>query len=121
LLFCAVFLYAASIAPSDTSCIALLVAACASLGLYSSNAWAVTQTLAGPRAAGQWSGLQNAIGNMGGVASPALTGWIVKETGSFSLAFTAAALMLVVGVFAYLCLLPAIAPLEWDSQRPLAT
>ncbi|MBA3312727.1 MAG: MFS transporter [Planctomycetaceae bacterium] len=121
LLFCAAFLYAASIAPSDTSCIALLILACASLGFYSSNAWAVTQTLAGPQAAGQWSGLQNAIGNMGGVASPALTGWIVKETGSFSLAFTAASVMLVVGVFAYLFLLPKIAPLEWNCRRPSPT
>ncbi len=119
LLLCAVFLYAASNAPSDTSCIALLVLACASLGFYSSNAWAVTQTLAGPQAAGQWSGIQNAIGNMGGVASPALTGWIVKETGSYSLAFTAAALMLVVGVFAYLWLLPKVAPLQWDSAGDL--
>ena len=119
LLLCAIFLYAASIARSDTSCIALLILACASLGFYSSNAWAVTQTLAGPQAAGQWSGLQNAIGNMGGVASPALTGWIVKETGSFSLAFTAAALMLVVGVFAYLWMLPKVAPLKWDSGGAL--
>ncbi|MDQ3331523.1 MAG: MFS transporter, partial [Planctomycetota bacterium] len=103
------------------SCIALLILACASLGFYSSNAWAVTQTLAGPQAAGQWSGLQNAIGNMGGVASPALTGWIVKETGSFSLAFTAASVMLVVGVFAYLFLLPKIAPLEWNCRRPSPT
>jgi MFS family permease len=119
LLGCAVFLYAASIAPSDTSCIALLVLACASLGFYSSNAWAVTQTLAGPPAAGQWSGLQNAIGNMGGVASPLLTGWIVKETGSFSLAFMAASLMLVVGVFCYLLLVPQVAPLVWRAHtRP---
>jgi hypothetical protein len=58
---------------------------------------------------------------MGGVASPALTGWIVKETGSFSLAFTAASFMLVVGVFAYLCLLPTVAPLQWgDGRRSLS-
>lgn len=119
LLFCALFLYSASIAPTDASCITLLTLACAALGLYSSNAWAVTQTLAGPHAAGQWSGLQNAIGNMGGVASPALTGWIVKETGSYSLAFTAASVMLVVGVFAYLSLLPRVVPLEWHPSSPV--
>ncbi|MGC1275138.1 MAG: MFS transporter [Planctomycetaceae bacterium] len=114
-LLCAVFMYAAVIAPTDTSCIAMLIVACASLGLYTSNAWAVTQTLAGPPAAGQWSGLQNAIGNMGGVASPVVTGWIVEETGSFSLAFATASAMLIVGVFAYLLLVRQVAPIDWDS------
>lgn len=114
-LLCAAFMYGAVIAGDDTTCIAMLTAACASLGFYTSNAWAMTQTLAGPPAAGQWSGLQNAIGNMGGVASPALTGWIVKETGSFSIAFTIASLTLVVGVFAYLFLVGRVAPIDWDG------
>ena len=59
----------------------LLMAACAGLGLFTSNVWAITQTLAGPEAAGQWSGFQNFIGNLGGVVSPLLAGVIVKQTG----------------------------------------
>ncbi|HEX6984390.1 MAG TPA: MFS transporter [Planctomycetaceae bacterium] len=118
LLLCAAFLSSAAAVREGGTCVALLTAACASLGLYSSNAWAVTQTLAGPRAAGQWSGLKNAIGNLGGVASPAVTGWIVQQTRSYTLAFAAASLMLVVGAFAYLLLVRRVTPLEWE-QPPL--
>ena len=53
--------------------------------------------LAGPLAAGRWTGFQNAIGNLGGVVSPLLTGWVVSETGSFSLAFAAATVVLIGG------------------------
>src|SRR5690606_23229632 len=117
-LLCAVFMYAADLATSRTGCVAMLTAACAALGLYSSNAWAVTQTLAGPLAAGRWSGIQNAIGNMGGVVSPALSGWIIKETGSYSNAFTVSVGMLVFGAFTYIVLVGRVAPLEWNTPRP---
>ena len=116
LLLCAAFMAAAVAARDDATCVSLLTVACASLGLYSSNAWAVTQTLAGPPAAGRWSGLQNAVGNLGGVASPALTGWIVKETGSFTLAFAAASSALVAGVLAYLLLVGRVAPVDWSAS-----
>jgi MFS family permease len=62
---------------------ALLMFTCLSYGLYSSNVFAITQTLAGPRAAGKWTGLQNGFGNLAGVAAPVLTGWIVQQTGQF--------------------------------------
>ncbi len=114
---CAVFLYAGATVSHPTACVVLLTAACASLGLYTSNAWAVTQTLAGPLAAGRWSGIQNAIGNMGGVVSPALTGLIIERTGSYNLAFTGASLMLVVGVFAYVLLIDRVAPIDWESPQ----
>ena len=115
---CAACLSAVAFVHDDTTCVVLLTGACASLGLYSSNAWAVTQTLAGPLAAGRWSGVQNAVGNLGGVASPALTGWIVKETGSYFWAFAAAAAMLWAGVFAYAFLVGRIAPLDWNNSDP---
>lgn len=117
-LFCAAFLWAAAAARDAAACVGFLTVACASLGLYTSNAWAVTQTLAGPAAAGRWSGVQNCVGNLGGVASPALTGWIVRETGSYSLAFAAASLALAAGAFAYLLLIRRVAPLAWGRPEP---
>ena len=71
--------------------VALLMLACVSFGLYTSNVFAITQTLAGPRAAGKWTGLQNGVANLAGVAAPWLTGWVVQETGQFYLAFVLAA------------------------------
>jgi MFS family permease len=115
LLLCACFMYPVTMVKDSTTCVALLVAACASLGFYTSNAWAVTQTLAGPSAAGQWTGVQNFVGNLGGVVSPALTGWLVKETGSFNQPFIAATVVLVVGVTIYLTLVPRVEPLDWEK------
>ena len=39
-----------------TTTIALLIGVYIANGLYSSNYWAITQTLAGPYAAGKWTG-----------------------------------------------------------------
>jgi ACS family D-galactonate transporter-like MFS transporter len=75
----------------ETLAIVLLLLACASFGLYSSNVYAITQTLAGPRAAGKWTGFQNGVANLAGVVAPWLTGWVVQTTGQFYLAFVVAA------------------------------
>lgn len=93
-----------------------LTAACLSLGIYTSNVWAVTQTLAGPVAAGRWSGIQNAIGNLGGVVSPVVTGWIVSVTGSFVLAFVGASVVLVSGAGCYLFLLGEVKGVDWGKR-----
>jgi MFS family permease len=115
LLVCTLLLQAAMVRSVPFAMVLLTVACCA-MGLFSSNVWAITQTLAGPTAAGKWSGIQNAAGNLGGVASPLLTGLIVSRTHSFFLAFVCAAIALVVGAAAYLFLVGEIAPLVWTRQ-----
>jgi MFS family permease len=50
-----------------------LVLAFVGIGMFTSNVWAITQTMAGSEAVGQWTGLQNAIGNLGGVVAPIVT------------------------------------------------
>src|SRR5260370_39397710 len=52
-----------------------------------SNIWAITQTLAGTRMAGRWTGFQNFIGNLAGVTAPAVTGFVIDYTGRFFIAF----------------------------------
>ena len=78
-----------------------LILAFACLGLYTSNSWALTQTMSGPAVAGQWTGFQNAVGNMAGVLAPWLTGFLVQRTGQFALAFYAASFFLLLGVLVY--------------------
>ncbi len=112
-LLCAAFMVPAVMVKDATLCVVFLTAACAALGFYTSNVWAVTQTLAGPTAAGKWTGIQNCIGNLGGVVSPALTGWLVTETGSFKLAFAFSSAVLVLGVGAYIFLVGRVVPLAW--------
>ncbi len=93
--------------------ILLLLTGCMALGFFTSNVWAITQTLAGSRAAGLWTGIQNAIGNMGGAIAPYVTGVIVERTGSYFLAFAACSAALLAAFVAYGALLGEIRPLRW--------
>jgi MFS family permease len=86
-----------SVVRSDRAAMTLLMLACACIGMWSSNQWAITQTLAGPRAAGKWCAMQNGVGNLAGVAAPWFTGWVVQRTGQFYLAFLAAAMVALAG------------------------
>jgi MFS family permease len=113
LVLCALAILPAPAVASPTLSVGLITAACAFLGLFTSNVWAISQTLAGPLAAGRWTGIQNAIGNLGGVVSPLFTGWIVAQTGSFLLAFWLAAAVLFAGAAAYLIMLGKVRPVEW--------
>ena len=93
-----------------------LIASCVSLGIFTSNVWAITQTLAGPEAAGKWTGIQNFVGNLGGVISPIVAGLIVEQTQSFFLAFAVAAVILVLGAACYLFLVPRVEPILWRPE-----
>lgn len=108
-------MFPAPLVNSATHSLALITFACAAISLFSANVWAITQTLAGPPAVGRWTGFQNCIGNLGGVAAPLITGWIVSETGSFTFAFWTAAAILVTGVAAYALLLKNIEPVPWQT------
>lgn len=79
----------------------LLVFACVAFGMYTSNVFAITQTLAGPSASGQWTGVQNGLANLAGVAAPWFTGWITERSGSFFFAFVAAAVAVTISAMAY--------------------
>jgi MFS transporter, ACS family, D-galactonate transporter len=115
LVMCALPLVMSAVAANGLS-IVLLVTAFVCIGLYSSNVWAITQTLAGPNAAGRWTGLQNSIANLGSLIAPIVTGWIVKETGSFFLAFVVASVYMLISGAMYLFLVGPIAPVVWRSE-----
>jgi len=123
-LLAALLMVLASLAESGTTCVAFLIATCAALGLFTANVWAMTQTLAGP-AAGSWTGVQNCVGNMGGVISPLVAGWSIGQTGTYQTAFYVAALVMVAGAGAYAALVGPIEPVRWviasDSDPSLPT
>ncbi len=98
-----------------TLTIVMLVAATASYGICCSNVWAITQTLAGPVAAGRWTGLQNFAGNFAGMIAPALTGFVVDRTGHFFWAFAIAAGVTLLGAFAYGFAIGPVKPVEWGE------
>jgi len=115
LLVAALLLPVAALA-SLTPAMVCLVIAFAAIGVFTANAWAITQTLAGKEAAGTWTGFQNAVGNMGGVVAPVLTGWSVAQSGSYVTAFLVSSAMLVLSAVFYGLLLGKIAPLDWGSK-----
>jgi ACS family D-galactonate transporter-like MFS transporter len=92
---------------------ALLYLACIFFGMWSSNHWALIQTLAGPQAAGKWTGLQNGFGNLAGVAASALTGLVVERTGQFFWAFSVAAGFALAGAVFYMFVIGRIEQVDW--------
>lgn len=95
------FLLPTVLLPRIEFAVAGLLLSCCAFGVYASNVMSLTQTLAGPEAAGRWTGLQNAWGNLAGIVSPALTGWIVGRTGAFSVAFLAAGVACLLGASSF--------------------
>jgi ACS family D-galactonate transporter-like MFS transporter len=96
--------------------IGLLSLAYVAFGVFASNLWAISQTLAGRAAAGQWAGLQNSIGAATGIAAPLITGLIVQRTGSFQLAFGLTAVLAVVGAASYLFVVGPIGEIDWAAR-----
>ena len=117
LLICAATLPALALA-TDTAAMVLLMVSFFAIGLFTSNVWTITQSLAGPEAAGKWTGLQNAIGNLGSVVAPIVTGLIVAATGGrFFLAFVAASAGLLIAAAMYLLGIGRIEPLRWTVEE----
>lgn len=109
----AVFLLPAAMAEDQVTAMVLLITASFIFGLFSGNLWAVTQTLAGPVAAGKWTGIQNCVGNLAGIAAPIVTGFIVERTGKFYFAFVWVCVNLLVSAFAYLFIVRRVEEVDW--------
>lgn len=90
---------------SNLASMITLVVAFGALGVFTSQVWAITQGLAGARLAGRWTGVQNSIGNLGGVAAPVITGVLVERTGSFVPAFLTASAFVLAAAAAYATLM----------------
>jgi MFS family permease len=105
-----------AVVPNLTASMILLNLSYIAFGMYASNHWAITQTLAGVEAAGKWSGIQNTIGALAGVVAPILTGWIVETTGGFFWAFFSAAALAIGGASSYLFIVGPVAPVSWERR-----
>jgi MFS transporter, ACS family, D-galactonate transporter len=98
-----------------TYLIALFVIALGS-GMLGSGIFACAQILAGPRIAGRWVGLQNALANFAGVIGPALTGFVVEWTGSFTVALGLTAAVSFVGALSWTLVVGPLEEISWELK-----
>jgi MFS transporter, ACS family, D-galactonate transporter len=116
LMGCCVFMLPGVMIRNEAVSMTLLIVACICLGGFSSNHWALTQTLAGPEAAGKWTGLENCLGNFAGVAAPWATGSILAKTHSFPIAFALSCAVLLVGITGYWFVIGKATRVRWSTE-----
>jgi len=97
----------AALAETPSASIAFLLGASAS-GIACGNMLAVPRICAPDDEVALWTGVQNFVGNIGGVLAPAVTGVVIARTGSYVPAFFVVAALLVVGIAAYTMMLPSL-------------
>jgi MFS family permease len=107
-------------ATGPRTCLVMLVLGVVSFGVTSSNVWAITQTLAGPQAAGRWTGFQNFIGNLAGVVAPALTGFVAGRTGHFYWAFAILLAVTIMGTLSWVFLVGPVEQVVWHKKPQAA-
>ncbi|MBS0366686.1 MAG: MFS transporter [Proteobacteria bacterium] len=92
---------------------ALLLLTAVADGLNSPATCAATQHFAGPHATGRWMGVQNAAANIAGIVAPVFTGYLVQWTGHYQVALWLAGAVALLGLGAWLLIVPPIEPVNW--------
>jgi MFS family permease len=87
-------------AQTASSVLAFLIGA-SFVGLGTGNLFAILQCCAPPHEMGVWTGIENFVGNVGGILAPLVTGFLIYHTGSYFPGFALAAIVLVAGPLAY--------------------
>ena len=117
LLGCCSFMVPAILVHEDWLCNTLFALASVCMGGFSSNHWALSQTLAGPEAAGKWTGFENCLGNFAGVLAPWVTGFALGETHSFLVATLIAAGASMLGVLGFSFVVGTPNQVQWHKER----
>jgi MFS family permease len=97
----------AALADSPAVSITFLMLAALS-GISCGNMLAVPRICAPDDEVALWTGVQNFAGNIGGVIAPAATGFAIASTGSYVSSFFIVGAVLVVGIVAYVFMLPSL-------------
>ena len=115
-LLCTCFILPSAMVHDQKISLVLLIIGCVGFGFFSGNHWALSQSLAGPSAAGRWTGWTNAVGNLPGIFGNLFTGWVVKQTGEFYYAFLVCTLLAVAGAYCYYIFIDRTEPVVWQAD-----
>ncbi|HYT68219.1 MAG TPA: MFS transporter [Vicinamibacterales bacterium] len=94
------FLVPAARVTTPGTAVALIIAGCL-VGLATGNLLVILQSCAPPDEIGLWTGVYNTVGNIAGILSPIVTGFLIAKTGSYTPPFVLAAALIAVGPLAY--------------------
>jgi MFS family permease len=97
--------------------VAFLCAAGFFFGFQTPMVFSIGQTLGGKRAAAQWMGIQNFVGNLSGVISPWVAGITIDLTGSYGAAFAIAAAVSFFGVLAWGTIVRRVESIAWPAAQ----
>ncbi|MDE2411351.1 MAG: MFS transporter [Sphingomonadales bacterium] len=100
---------------SPAMAVAGLLAYSLANGLGAFSVFSIGQTLAGPRCAGKWVGIQNGVAGLSGVIGPLVTGWSIDATGTYRAAFLIAAAVILVGMVCWGVVVRRVEPLDWGE------
>lgn len=96
-----------------------LMAAGFGCGMTGPGLYTFPQTLAGPDAVGKWYGWQNGFANFAGITGPALTGWVLEQTGRFFAPFAITAAVCVGGALAWVFVVGKVEQVKWAADREI--
>lgn len=108
---------AACVLSGSWASVFLLVVGCSALGLSGPHQFIAAQALAGPAASGRWVAVQNCLGNVSGLIAPALTGFLVDQSGSFVPPFLIAAGVALLGGMVWAFGIREIETIDWSHQQ----
>lgn len=94
-----------------------LLAAGFGCGMTGPGLYTFPQTLAGSAAVGKWYGWQNGFANFAGITGPALTGFVLQQTGTFFAPFAITAGICVGGSLAWVLLVGRVEEVKWAQIR----
>lgn len=94
------FLIPAARVSSPGAAVALIIGGCL-VGLATGNLLVILQSCAPPTEIGLWTGVYNFVGNIAGILSPLMTGFLIQRTGSYTPPFILAAALIAVGPLAF--------------------
>jgi MFS transporter, ACS family, D-galactonate transporter len=106
-----------AVAPTPFLVVPLVLAGMAFFGASTPNVYAISQTLAGPHAAGRWVGFQNCVGNMAGMVVPVVTGFVLNRTGHFHWALLILTAVSLFGAAAWYFIIGPVEQVHWGEKR----
>jgi MFS family permease len=99
--------------------VVLLLAAGVMDGMNAPSVCSLVQHFAGPLASGRWMGVQNAVSNVAGIVAPIVAGYLVEATGHYTAALWLAGIIALVGIVAWLVIVPPVRPVDWSGSGVL--